>query len=206
MEGAVAAAAAEGADVTESVVSEAAASAGTRAAAQAEAAAGNGRPAEPDAQEQIGALQGELEAERARYAELYERFQRSAADFQNSRRRAEKQAQESIERASEHVIRRLLPVLDDFDRAFQNVPGSLAEDQAAWVSGFSQIQKKLQDLLKDEGVTLMPLDGPFDPSRHEAVTSEPSDDVESGHIIGTLRPGYEARGRVLRPALVRVAA
>lgn len=151
-------------------------------------------------------LEAELEAERARAGELMDKLQRSAAEFQNTRRRQEKQMEEAIARASTHVIRRLLPVLDDLDLAFQNVPEGLADDQAAWVAGFRQIQKKLNAILEEEGVTPMPPDGPFDPLRHEAVTSEPNDSVPSGHIIATLRVGYEHRGQVLRPAMVRVAA
>jgi molecular chaperone GrpE len=61
------------------------------------------------------------------------------------------------------------------------------------------------DVLTDHGVAPIASDGPFDPMRHEAVTSEPSESVPSGHIIATLRAGYEYKGRVLRPALVRVA-
>jgi molecular chaperone GrpE len=154
----------------------------------------------------IAQLQTELEAERARATEMLDKFQRTAAEFQNARRRQEKQMAEEIERASTHIIKRLLPAMDDFGLAFNNVPSSTTDEENAWLNGFRQIQKKLQGLLDEEGVVAMPADGPFDPMRHEAVTSEPSDSVESGHIIATLRLGYEHRGRVLRPALVRVAA
>jgi molecular chaperone GrpE len=180
------------------------------AAGAAEAAGSNGTEGAgaevPEVAVIIHQLETELEAERARAGELMDRLQRSAAEFQNTRRRQEKQMAEAIERASTHVIKRLLPVLDDLDLAFQNVPEGLPEDQAAWVAGFRQIQKKLHGLLEDEGVTPMPLEGPFDPLRHEAVTSEPNDSVPSGHIIATLRVGYEHGGKVLRPAMVRVAA
>lgn len=154
----------------------------------------------------IRQLEGELAAERARAGELLDKLQRSAAEFQNTRRRQEKQMAEAIERASTHVVKRLLPVLDDLDLAFQNVPEGLPAEQAAWVAGFRQIQKKLLGLLEDEGVTPIPTEGPFDPMRHEAVTGEPNDSVPSGHIIATLRVGYEHGGTVLRPAMVRVAA
>lgn len=154
----------------------------------------------------VARLEAELEAERARAGELLDKLQRSAAEFQNTRRRQDKQMAEAIERASAHVIRRLLPVLDDFELAFQNVPEGVAEEQDAWVAGFRQIQKKLLALLEEEGVTPIPTDGLFDPLRHEAVTSEASESVPSGHIIATLRAGYEQRGQVLRPAMVRVAA
>jgi len=161
----------------------------------------------------IARLQAELAQEQARYADLFDRYQRAAAEFQNSRRRQEKQMAEAVERASSHVVRRLLPVLDDLDLAFASIPAaqgsasgqSRQNEPTAWVDGFRAIQKKLHTLLEEEGVRMLPLSGPFDPTRHEAVSSEANDSVESGHIIATLRPGYELNGAVLRPALVRVA-
>ncbi len=163
-------------------------------------------PAEPTAEQVIEQLQLELAAERARYEELFDKFQRAAAEFQNSRRRQEMQTANAIERASTQMIRRLLPMLDDLELAFESVPTSLGEDQVGWVEGFRQIQRKLQGLLADEGVNQIASDGEFDPTRHEAVSSEVNADVPSGHIISTLRTGYEQQGHVLRPALVRVAA
>ncbi len=154
----------------------------------------------------ISKLQVELEAERVRANELLDKFQRSAAEFQNARRRQERQMAEEVERASLHIIKRLLPVMDDFGLAFQNVPSSATDEENAWLNGFRQIQKKLQGILEDEGITPIAVDGSFDPIRHEAVTSEPHEGMESGQIIATLRMGYEHKGRVLRPALVRVAS
>lgn len=162
-------------------------------------------PVEITADALIAQLQSDLDAERARYAELYDRFQRASAEFQNTRRRQEKQMADAIELASSHVIRRLLPVIDDFDLAFQNVPEDASAEDVAWVGGFRQIRRKLMTVLDEEGVTPMPTDGEFDPVRHEAIGAEASDSVESGHILSTLRVGYEQSGRVIRPALVRVA-
>ncbi|MEZ4866190.1 MAG: nucleotide exchange factor GrpE [Caldilineaceae bacterium] len=155
--------------------------------------------------EVIAELQGKLAEMQSKQDELTDKLQRTAAEFQNSRRRQEKQVSDAIERASAHVVQRLLPVLDDLELAFQNTPATSDEASGAWLEGFRQIQKKLGQLLEDQGVSAIAPDGPFDPMRHEAVTSEPSDEVESGHIIQTLRTGYEHKGRVLRPALVRVA-
>ncbi len=163
-------------------------------------------PAQATPEQVIAQMQAELDSERARNAELYDKFQRSAAEFQNTRRRQEKQTAEAIERASTLVIRKLIPVLDDLDLAFDRVPASLGEDQVAWVEGFRQIQRKLQGILEEEGVKQIPSDAAFDPKHHEAVSSEPNESVPSGHIIATLRVGYEQRGHVLRPALVRVSA
>ncbi len=153
----------------------------------------------------IAQLQAEVAAEKARADELLDKLQRTAADFQNSRRRQERQLSEELERASARIIKRLLPVIDDFQLAFQNLPSEVENGASGWVDGFRQIQKKMATLLEDEGVTPIVPDGEFDPNRHEAVTSEPNESVASGHVIDTLRTGYELKGRILRPALVRVA-
>lgn len=160
--------------------------------------------AAPDYAAQISELEKALANEKARADSLLDKSQRMAADFQNSRRRLETQLQDEIDRASTHLVRRLLPVIDDFDLAFAHVPAEI-EGGAAWVEGFRQIQKKLHNLLAEEGVQVIPGEGEFDPTLHEAVSGEPSDAVPSGHIIGTLRSGYTYKGKVLRPALVRVA-
>jgi len=154
----------------------------------------------------IAQLQAELLAAQAKSDELVDKLQRSAAEFQNSRRRQEKQLADEIERASTHILQRLLPVIDDLDLAFQNIPTEVGQNGGGWLEGLRQIQKKLTQLLEDRGVTPIAKEGPFDPSRHEAVSSEPNETVESGHIIQTLRTGYEHKDRVLRPALVRVSA
>ena len=154
----------------------------------------------------IAQLQTDLVAAQAKSDELVDKLQRSAAEFQNSRRRQEKQLADEIERASTHILQRLLPVIDDLDLAFQNIPTEVEQNGGGWLEGLRQIQKKLTQLLEDRGVTAIAKEGPFDPSRHEAVSSEPNETVESGHIIQTLRTGYEHKDRVLRPALVRVSA
>lgn len=161
--------------------------------------------AEVSPEEYIAQLEEQLAEAQAKASEHLDRLQRTVADFQNTKRRQEKQLSESIARASSRLVERILPVLDDFDLAFKNLPEEMKDDDYAWVSGFQQIQKKLLQLIEDEGVTMIPEEGEFDPNRHEAVSSEPSDEIESGHIIETLRAGYEHNERVLRPALVRVA-
>ena len=142
---------------------------------------------------------------RAKLDELTDQMQRMAADFQNTRRRQERQLQMSIERATEALIDKLLPVLDDFEMAFQNIPEESREDNAAWIAGFQQIYRKLFTILEEEGLKAIASEGEFNPNLHEAISHEPNEEVESGHIIETLRKGYEHKERVLRPALVRVA-
>lgn len=154
--------------------------------------------------ETVARLEAELAEARQECAEITEKSQRLAAEFQNSRRRQERQLAEEMERVSAHIIKRLLPVVDDFDLALANTP-TLDETQQAWVEGLRQIQRKLRGVLEEEGLTPITADGAFDPTLHEAIASAPSDKIESGHIIETLRSGYMLKGRVLRPALVRVA-
>jgi molecular chaperone GrpE len=163
---------------------------------------------------QITRLTEELAAVQAKADDYLDKLQRTTAEFQNSRRRLENQQTEEIERASGALVRRLLPVLDDLDLAFQNVPGDLqsaeANDatakQVAWLQGFRQIRKKLFDVLSEQGLTVIDTSGEFDPNQHEAISSEPSESVPSGHVIAEVRAGYLHKGRVLRPALVRVAS
>lgn len=161
----------------------------------------------------ITQLREELAAAQSKADEYLDKLQRSAAEFQNSRRRLENQLAEEVERANGALIKRIVPVLDDLDLAFQNLPAELqsaegseaAGSQAAWVQGFRQIRKKLLDILADQGVAVVDSSGEFDPNQHEAISSEPSEEAPSGHIIGEVRAGYTYKGRVLRPALVRVA-
>lgn len=152
----------------------------------------------------VAQLEAELVAARQECAGITAKSQRLAAEFQNSRRRQERQLAEEMERVGAHIIKRLLPAMDDFDLAFANVPEGV-EAQAAWVEGFRQIQRKLRTAVEEEGLTPIATDGEFDPTLHEAIASAPSDTVASGHVIDTLRAGYTLKGRVLRPALVRVA-
>lgn len=191
---------------TETQTTETQTQTATKAPAEDVANAAAAASVEVSDAEIIAQLHTELAAAQAKSDELLDKLQRTAAEFQNSRRRQEKQLADEIERASTHIIQRLLPVVDDLDLAFQNIPPEIEQNGGAWLDGLRQIQKKVTQLLEDRGITAIAKEGPFDPSRHEAVSSEPSESVESGHIIQTLRTGYEHKDRVLRPALVRVAA
>ena len=132
-------------------------------------------------------------------------MQRTVAEYENAGKRRERQNQEHIARATEEMIRQLLPVLDDLERAFHNVPQRISGEEWAWLQGFEQIQQKLLDVLSNAGVEPLAKAGEFDPNQHEAISNEPSADAPSGHIIQTVRTGYRIQERILRPALVRVA-
>lgn len=174
---------------------------GTAAEAQPEPEATS--PA-ADVAAQIAALQAELEAARREAGELRAAWQRSAADFQNYRRRSEQEREATLGLASESLIRKLLAVVDDFDRALEAMPADLA--QTAWVEGLWLVERKLRALLESEGVTPIESVGKlFDPREHEAVVHQETTDAPDGTVIAELQRGYRLRDRVLRPALVAVA-
>lgn len=135
--------------------------------------------------------------------EARDQLLRAQADLQNFRRRKERETEERVTYANTRLLIELLPVIDDFERAFASVP--LGESEAAWVKGFQLILRKLQMVLEREGVSAIPCSGPFDPNLHEAISVEASDGVASGEIIAEARRGYRLNDRILRPSQVRVA-
>lgn len=128
---------------------------------------------------------------------------RAQADLQNFRKRKERESEERVANANARLLLELLPVLDDFERAFASVP--TGETEAAWVKGFELILRKLQTVIDREGVTPIPAAGAFDPNLHEAISIESSATVPSGEIIAEIRRGYRLNDRILRPSQVRVA-
>ena len=153
---------------------------------------------------ELEALRTELEAARQEAGELRAAWQRSAADFQNYRRRSEQEREATLGLASESLIRKLLTVVDDFDRALEAMPA--APEQAGWVEGVWLVERKLRALLESEGLTpIESLGKPFDPREHEAVVHQDTDEAPDGTVIAELQRGYRLRDRVLRPALVAVA-
>ncbi len=158
-------------------------------------------PAEGD---ELAGLRAALEAARAEADELRSAWQRSAADFQNYRRRSEQEREASLGLASEALIRKLLAVVDDFDRALEAMPADVAS--SGWVEGVWLVERKLRALLESEGLTPIEAVGrPFDPREHEAVVHQETTDAPDGTVIAELQRGYRLRDRVLRPALVAVA-
>ena len=131
-------------------------------------------------------------------------WQRARAEFANYKKRNDRERRELFQRAALDTLKSLLPIIDDFDRAFESVPEAISEDP--WIGGVSMIQRKFATLLEQYEVEAIdPTGGPFDPTLHQAIGAEDSDEVESGHVISTLQKGYRAGERVLRLALVKVA-
>lgn len=158
-------------------------------------------------------LLADLEASRAeataaaQQAEEYlVALQRERAEFQNFKRRTAEERQRDLGLAAEDLIRKVLALADDFDRAIEARPESIATDP--WFEGVSAIDRKLRMLLESEGVTAIDADPgtPFDPRDHEAIANVAGSGRGEGEIVELIRRGYRLRDRVLRPALVAVAA
>src|SRR4051794_32903989 len=131
-------------------------------------------------------------------------WQRTAADFQNYRRRTEQDREATLGLANEALISKLLVIVDDFDRAIANMPAEL--QKMGWIEGIAAIDRKLDLLLASEGLTPIEAVGkPFDPHEHEAVVQEDRPDLPEGTVTAELQRGYRIRDRVLRPAMVAVA-
>jgi len=161
-------------------------------------------PLEKVLEERVAVIEAELLRVRGQAEEYLDQWRRTAAEFANYRKRQERDQAEFIKQASAALISKLLPVLDDFDLAFEHLTEKSVN--GTWVEGFALIRRKLQTILEQEGVSLIETVGqPFDPTLHEAVTYEESAEVESGRVIAELRKGYRLGDQVLRPAMVRVA-
>jgi molecular chaperone GrpE len=142
--------------------------------------------------------------ERDKSAEYLDNWRRAAADFSNYKKRIEKDNAEFTKFANTALITRLLPVLDDFDRAFQTIPDNLRA--LTWVDGIVLIARKLAAILEAEGLKpIEALQQPFDPKIHEAVIHEETDQHEDGIVMAELQRGYKLNDRVIRPTLVKVA-
>ena len=177
---------------------------GTRGGVQEnqEAPPNEAAAAEPAGEETLDSLREQLQAARAEADEQLKGWQRSQADFTNYRRRAEQEREEYVRYAEGGIIRDLLPILDDFERALQSTPAELK--QLPWVEGVTLIERKMRALLESHGLT--PIDAlgkEFDPHQHEAVMR---DDDAGDHLVvtGELQRGDRRHDRVLRPTMVRV--
>jgi molecular chaperone GrpE len=135
---------------------------------------------------------------------LYDRLLRLAAEFENYRKRTDREREQVQERARADVVARFLPVADNFERALTSA--RLGSDASSLLQGLSLIYKQLQDVLAGLGVTAMETIGtPFDPALHEAISAGPSDEYEENTIMDEYERGYMMGERLLRPARVKVA-
>ncbi|GIK66772.1 MAG: nucleotide exchange factor GrpE [Chloroflexota bacterium] len=146
----------------------------------------------------------ELEKALAQVEEYKAALQRERADFVNYKKRVEREKSELSGNVTAKTLLNVLPIIDDFDRAIQATPEDVKNN--GWMTGFSLIHKKFQDMLQNLGVEqINPLGQPFDPNFHDAIGSDDSDEYESGAVIEVLQKGYTMEGKCIRPAIVRVA-
>lgn len=163
--------------------------------------------AEPQATapaEDVAALQRELETERQRVKDLQDRWQRSAADLVNLRRRTEQDRGEMEKFAGMLLVQEILPVLDNFERALATIPGNLA--MLTWIQGIMLIERHLRAILERQGLEAIEAEGKqFSPHLHEAVAEVETGEQPAGTVVREYQKGYMMHGRVIRPTLVEIA-
>jgi molecular chaperone GrpE len=140
-----------------------------------------------------------LEAERDEYLELAQRVQ---ADFENYRKRAVRDQERLVAHAHERLVRELLPILDDLERA---LGAAEQHEEAKLIEGVKLVEKSLRSALAKEGLVEIATDGPFDPHVHEALLTQLRADAEPGSVLEVVQRGYRLGDRVVRPARVIVA-
>jgi molecular chaperone GrpE len=157
------------------------------------------------AEGEVETLRTELEQAQAQAADYLDGWQRARAEFANFKKRVEAERQNLRRTSTEALLLKLLPVVDDFERAFQALPEESAGE--AWVDGFRMILRKLQSLLESEDVTPIEAAGhPFDPVWHQALLQEETEEYLDGYVIEEMQRGYRLGDRVLRPSMVKVAS
>jgi molecular chaperone GrpE len=167
----------------------------------------NDTPADPQDLPAV-TVEGELEAIRAEReklaaekTEMYDRLLRKQAEFDNFRRRTERDRSDFLQFAGMDLARELLPVLDDFERALK-----VECANPNYSKGIELIYQRLSEILKRMGVEPIEAAGKkFDPNLHEAVVRVPTDDVEDQTVLEEFQRGYNFKGKLLRPAMVKVA-
>lgn len=150
----------------------------------------------------------ELKARAAKADEHWDRLLRTAADFENFKKRAARERHDAAQSATAALVHKLLPVLDHFEMAqaaAQNAPAPHS-GTAALQDGIAMIQQQLKGILAETGLEEVDASGrPFDPTLHEAVSQLETADAPEGQVIQQIRKGYKLRDRLLRPATVVVA-
>jgi len=166
----------------------------------------NPSPVEPVAEEEneLSALKKELEKVQEENKKLYDQYLRALAETENSRKRAAKDKEEYLKFAVLPLIKKILPVIDDLERAMA-VAGT-AHDYEGLSKGVELICRKLQDIVHEQGV--MPIEARgqiYDPQYHQALITEESAEHPENTILDELQKGYTMHGRVIRPSLVKVS-
>jgi molecular chaperone GrpE len=150
----------------------------------------------------VDTVESQLAEAEAKRDEYLGDLQRLAADFDNYRKRVARDQAQLVARAHEGLVRELLPVLDDLERA---LGAAEVHDEATVVEGVRLVQRALADQLAREGLEEIAADGAFDPHVHEALLSQPGEGAEPGTVLQVVQKGYRLGDRVLRPARVVIA-
>ena len=176
-------------------------------AAEDEAAGAEAEPADTATAADAGAasaVAADLNAARAEAESHLDDLRRLQADFDNYRKRTLREQTARTASASQALVARLLPVLDNFELAVSAAEQSRDFDRM--LKGVEMVFGELREVLQGEGLVKIEAEGkPFDPERHEAVIAVEQEDTEPGTILDIVRAGYELGGKVLRPAMVKVA-
>ena len=150
------------------------------------------------------AIAADLDKARAEAESYLDDLRRLQADFDNYRKRTLREQTARAAAASQALVARLLPVLDNFELAVSSAERSRDFDRM--LKGVEMVFGELREVLEAEGLVRIEAEGkPFDPERHEAVIAVEQEDTEPGMVVDIVRAGYELRGKVLRPAMVKVA-
>ncbi len=150
---------------------------------------------------EVESLKKDLAQAESKASEYKDNWLRSQAEFQNFRKRLDRDHEMMHNSMKGDIVKKVLPVLDDLERALENRPA-----ENAWANGIELVAHKFENILESEGIQkIEALGKEFDPNFHEAISHEPADGAQSGHVIGVVRNGYMLGDRVIRPALVRVA-
>jgi len=157
----------------------------------------------PIAELSLEEVQQKLEEEQKKSADYLDRVKRVQADFQNLKRRTENERASLNIEARERLLVKVLPIVDDFERALQSLPEGLKGEP--WINGVSLIERKLKVLLDQEGVSEIPAnDAEFDPRLHEAVDHDPESAGEKDYVSAVYQKGYRMGEKIIRPAIVKV--
>ena len=149
-------------------------------------------------------LQARMEEAQREVEQFRNLLQRVQADSLNYKRRVEEEREELQRQANSNLVLRLLPVMDDFERALRHIPRDDAI--SAWLAGVELVGRNLTSVLESFGVTRIDaIDAQFDPAEHESVSFEVNDSRDEGTVLSVIREGYKFNGRVLRPAQVTVS-
>jgi len=158
----------------------------------------------PDKKEKLEQLKEKIEKLREEKEEYLEGWQRARANFINYKKREKERLQETIKYSSEEFLLKLLPILDNLERAEQYIPRE--EREKDWVQGIIHIKTQFRRFLKEEGVERIKTIGKkFDPNFAEAIERIETDDYNSDIVAKEIQPGYKLEDKVLRPAKVKVA-